>query len=428
MIGGDLFLWVRVALIFGLGGYLLYSLWRRAIHTDFRLRRFTRKGYQTVRHQEEQDALQSLSKAIRLRIEGATEIARQRALERQEDAAKQKVEKIAAADLEPSLSSSGHRLKNTGGTRQTEEPAAEFVDEHESVSDPDSSSYWDSPPGVSGPSSLGPPVDSADQLESPDPEDQEKPKFTPDLATLGPKRKSTLGPPAHIAGRKLRLRLRNLDLDRLEIVANGRPVAEFEGEREKEVLVPIGTLLLEVMQLGGDGYCRGRINTETTQILSVSIADSQLVNCMADGQLWPIDIEARKSASVDRDAKDGMTGFKPLGDRPVPPWEQKGWDVSTGWDLSHGQDRVGLRIRSLDGEWADIYVNGAMLARIRSQEETEAFVPQGKHLLEVREYLADEPYCRAELVTGDTPEILIDVEQDQPIRSFYHESFRLLDT
>lgn len=420
----DLFLWVRVVLIVVLTVYLGHRIWRRSQTSDFKIGRFTREGsrdVRTVRHEEEGAAMRGLDKGSLVRIEQAEKIARQRELERLQDK-QQTGPKDAGLSQEERVAEAALKQARRFDFEVEDELASDVQDPStvvESVGDQDSAR--------SGASSA--PVPSYRERQA-RPRPWQESDYTPDLDELGPERRDTLGAPKPLAGRKLRLRLRNLDGARLEVVANGQPVAEFGGEKEQEVLVPAGRLVLEVMQLGGEGYCRGRMDTGDAKLISINIADSQLMNCMADGGLWPMDIESRKSATsmpAARESPAGMAGFNAPGDRPAPPWEKQGWDVSAGWDLSQGQERVGLRIRSLDGEWADLYVNGDLLARIRSQEETEAFVPQGKHILEVREYLASEPYCRAELVTGDTPEVLIDVEQDQPIRSFNHQAFRLLD-
>ncbi len=408
--------------------------------TDFRIGRFTRKGSTTVRetrHDEERAAMKGLDRKSRVRLEQAEEIARRREHERHQDARAKKRAAGAALTEEEQIAEIASKHAQRFDFEVEDEIATDLpseVDEaadtnsdiygdREDVGDQDSHSYWDQPPSNTQ-SVTRSEVSYADRARKARP--WQESDYTPDLAELGPERRDTLGAPKAVGGRKLRLRLRNLDQDRLEIVANGQPVAEFDRDKEQEVLVPAGNLVLEVMQLGGAGYCRGRLETGDAKLISINISDSQLMNCMADGGLWPMDIEARKSGTQQGAPVGAMAGFNPI-ERPVPPWEKKGWDISTGWDLSQGQERVGLRIRSLDGEWADLYINGALLARIRSQEEAEAFVPQGKHIIEVREYLADEPYCRAELVTGDTPEILIDVEQDQPIRSYNHDAFRLLD-
>ncbi|GEM_PF-6113789 len=436
MTGPGWFLWLRVVLIVGLTGYLGYRLWRNAQMTDFRIGRFTRKGSTSVRrtrHDEEREAMRGLDKKSRMRLEGAEELARRREAERRHDKTKSKTKDAELTEEEKVAEIASKHASHFDFEVEDElatAPPSEVSDVREepsvvdAVQDPDSVSYWDGPPSATASHPAG---KAPRQERRRSAREWQESDYRPDMSELGPERRDTLGAPKHVGTRKLRLRLRNLDADRLEIVANGQPVVEFNGEKEQEVLVPAGALVIEVMQLGGEGYCRGRMDTGDAKLISINIADSQLMNCMADGGLWPMDIEARKSSSAARPRAGALAGFQPGRDRPVPPWEKKGWDISTGWDLSQGQDRVGLRIRSLDGEWADIYVNGALLARIRNQEEAEAFVPQGTHILEVREYLADEPYSRAELTTGDTPEILIDVEQDQPIRSFNHDSFKLLD-
>jgi hypothetical protein len=361
---------------------------------------------------------------------GAEDVARRRQQERLQDKGKKKGSDEPQPEDERVAELAAKQVRHLNFEVENEIQADEMSDAADTRgdvygdSDPDSASSWATP--LSNAASGAPPLEGRRKKARPWQETDD----TPDIPELGPWRRDPLSAPKHVGTHKLRLR--NLDADRLEIVASGQPFAELDRVKEQEVLNPAGVLVLEIMQLGGEGDCRGRFDTGDAKLIRINIADTQLTNCMADGELWPMDIEARKSSTRRPEAGPALAGFQPggvvaNGGRPVPPWEKKDWDISTGWDLSQDQDRVGLRIRSLDGEWADIYLNGALLVRLRRHEEAESFMPQGKHILEVREYLADEPYCRAERVTGDTPEILIDVEQDQPIRTFNHDTFRLLD-
>ena len=432
MTAESFFLWFRIVLIAGLVIWLARNIWKRRALTDFTIRRFTRRGsrrVRTVRHEGEREILdKGLSKTQRLRLGQAETIARKRERERLEE------EKARLAQRKKAKAASSEHAVQMMAERQADR--FDFEIDEELSREPTSEVLSDVTDAAarSHPVST-PPTDADDEVSNSaiswaDRRAQARPwavdDYTPDLSELGPQRRNTLGPPPVAPGqRSVMLRLRNLDEDRLEVVANGRPVAELNQEKELEVLAPAGPLILEVMQISGDGYCRARLDTGDAKRITVCIANSQLTSCMADGGLWPMDIEARKSARSR--AQVGGPDSAPAGDRPVPPWEKTGWDVSTGWDLSQGVERVSLRIRSKDGEWADLYVNGSLLARIRGHEELEAFVPQGNHLLEVREYLADAPYCRAELITGDTPEILLDIQQDTPIRSFNHQGFRLLE-
>ncbi len=87
-------------------------------------------------------------------------------------------------------------------------------------------------------------------------------------------------------------------------------------------------------------------------------------------------------------------------------------------------DRVQLVVRSSDGEWADVSVDGERVMELRNEAEMSAWISPGQHLVEVREFLEDRPYSTGRLDTGLTDRVTLGITEGQPIRCFDHDGFR----
>ena len=81
---------------------------------------------------------------------------------------------------------------------------------------------------------------------------------------------------------------------------------------------------------------------------------------------------------------------------------------------------VSLILRSTDGEWADVVVDGKVVAEFRNDDEIQVTVSAGSHTLEVREYMEDNAYTRAKIQTAGTDSIIIGLTEGQPIECYNH--------
>jgi hypothetical protein len=79
---------------------------------------------------------------------------------------------------------------------------------------------------------------------------------------------------------------------------------------------------------------------------------------------------------------------------------------------------VQLVVRSIDGEWADVLVDGLVVAEMRNQREAIVTLRPGRHTVEVREFLGRTPYTWAQVDTGYATVMTLGLAEDRPI-TFY---------
>ena len=80
-----------------------------------------------------------------------------------------------------------------------------------------------------------------------------------------------------------------------------------------------------------------------------------------------------------------------------------------------------LVFRSTDGEWADVVINGKVMAEFRNEDEISVRVKSGKHTVEIREFMNDKSYTRAKIHTGYADEVVVGITEGQPIECYNHE-------
>jgi hypothetical protein len=81
---------------------------------------------------------------------------------------------------------------------------------------------------------------------------------------------------------------------------------------------------------------------------------------------------------------------------------------------------VQLVLRSVDGEWADVLVDGLVVAELRNQREAIVTLTPGRHTVEVREFLERGAYTWAQVDTGYAHVMTLGIAEDRPI-TFYDE-------
>lgn len=84
---------------------------------------------------------------------------------------------------------------------------------------------------------------------------------------------------------------------------------------------------------------------------------------------------------------------------------------------------VKLVLRSLDGEWADVVVDGKVVAEFRNQDEVIVTIKPGKHQIEVREFMDDTPYTTGRLDTGYASEITFGLREGERMTCYDHDGY-----
>jgi hypothetical protein len=85
--------------------------------------------------------------------------------------------------------------------------------------------------------------------------------------------------------------------------------------------------------------------------------------------------------------------------------------------------QVKMIVRSTDGEWADVLVDGKVVAEIRNTPEITVWVTPGMHSIEVKEFMADRAYSRARIDTGAAGVFTIGLTENAPMVCYDHPGF-----
>jgi hypothetical protein len=75
---------------------------------------------------------------------------------------------------------------------------------------------------------------------------------------------------------------------------------------------------------------------------------------------------------------------------------------------------VVLVLRSLDGTWADLVVDGKLI-ELRNQHEITLPLPAGPHVIKARAFLQVEPWSILHWTTGSEPRVVVDVAAGKPL-------------
>ncbi|TNE86466.1 MAG: hypothetical protein EP330_22270 [Deltaproteobacteria bacterium] len=89
---------------------------------------------------------------------------------------------------------------------------------------------------------------------------------------------------------------------------------------------------------------------------------------------------------------------------------------TTTANAGHGTPAVGpssvkLVLRSQDGEWIDLKVDGKVVGELRNDDELVITISPGVHTLEFVDFMGKEPYARGQLYTHDQAEIVFGVKE-----------------
>jgi hypothetical protein len=87
--------------------------------------------------------------------------------------------------------------------------------------------------------------------------------------------------------------------------------------------------------------------------------------------------------------------------------------------------QVRLVFRSTDGEWADIRVDGKVVAEIRNNDEAVAIVSPGLHTIAFHAFMSDKPFVIGKLDTAVQETVTFGVDTDGGVQCFDHDGWRV---
>lgn len=85
---------------------------------------------------------------------------------------------------------------------------------------------------------------------------------------------------------------------------------------------------------------------------------------------------------------------------------------------------VRLVVRNPDNQWADVRVNGQVVAEFRNEREHTVTLRPGVHTVEFVEFMGSEPFSAGRLTTGDADEIIFGIEDELRVTCYNHDGWQ----
>jgi len=85
--------------------------------------------------------------------------------------------------------------------------------------------------------------------------------------------------------------------------------------------------------------------------------------------------------------------------------------------------RVLLVVRSTDGEWADVLVDGQVVLELYNDQEGQVWISPGTHTIEVKEFMEDVPYATGRLETAYAERITLGITENKPVVCYDHDGW-----
>lgn len=85
---------------------------------------------------------------------------------------------------------------------------------------------------------------------------------------------------------------------------------------------------------------------------------------------------------------------------------------------------VRLVLRNPDNQWADVRVNGQVVAEFRNEREHTVTLRPGVHTVEFVEFMGSEPFAAGRLTTSDADEIIFGIEDDLRVTCYNHDGWQ----
>ena len=226
----------------------------------------------------------------------------------------------------------------------------------------------------------------------------------------------------------VKLVVRCLDLHHCDILVDGRRLVELRGEREKACLVPRGEVMVELAEPGKiTGYVGARIDTGKATEMQIGVSDGEPLSFYNHKGRWTVLEQSKLSAVVVGDGDEDSYDEESVSDRPSrSPRKKK--RKKTPEPITDGLPafpdfpdldepvaaEVRLRVVSMDGEWADVLVEGEVVAELKAEKTVDATLPEGRLLVEVRAFMEMRPYARAIVDTRLCQSITIRLREGRP--------------
>ena len=212
----------------------------------------------------------------------------------------------------------------------------------------------------------------------------------------------------------VKLVVRCLDLHHCDILVDGRRLVELRGEREKACLVPRGEVMVELAEPGAlTGYVGARIDTGKATEMQIGVSSGEPLAFYNHKGRWTVLEQSKLSAVVvgDEDSLDeeSVSDLPSRSSRPTKK-EKKARKQQPATPLTEGlpqfpdfpeldaapaTQQVELCVVSEDGEWADVLVEGEVVAELKADKSVTVRIPEGRVLVEARAFMEMRPYARA---------------------------------
>ncbi len=142
-----------------------------------------------------------------------------------------------------------------------------------------------------------------------------------------------------------------------------------------------------------------RVEVETRPELSVTVDGQALTVAVDAGGSIQVSIDAGAATHQEEDAREAQeTRQKQRRDVPA--------------------NRL-VTFRSLDGEWANVYLDGKLVWELRAGEsEITLPVATGEHHLFVRDFMDDETWSEGTLVVSGEADLVIGIAENRPVQVF----------
>ncbi|MCO4746171.1 MAG: hypothetical protein KC912_15345 [Proteobacteria bacterium] len=209
-----------------------------------------------------------------------------------------------------------------------------------------------------------------------------------------------------------------------DVVVDGLVVMELRNSPEGRVRITPGRHTLEFRDFMSDrGWATGQIDTRLAEVLTVGVSEDKKVT-FYDSRGWltgggqgvpsvgrPNEMSTTAVVIEEMDLASASLRVESFSWTPAAP-------------AAVVPDEVTLRVRSRDGEWADVLVDGKVVLEIRNSDEESVQISPGRHTIEVREFMEEEPYTSGTLETGVSGLVTLGIEEGKPTVAYDHDGWQ----
>ena len=78
-----------------------------------------------------------------------------------------------------------------------------------------------------------------------------------------------------------------------------------------------------------------------------------------------------------------------------------------------------ITFRTTDEEWANVYIDGAKVWEIRAMDEEKTVtVTTGEHVLEVKDFMENNTWCKGRLIVDGYTDLIIGITKEKPVEVY----------